>query len=235
MNTHWVSILALALSLSATSASAISFNFGVKGDIAKGVEKALAKKPLCVNWISGRKDAIVIMEDGKHSWKEHKGLLTDLEEAGFVTLGLNTLSVVLSKGPAVTTPDPDNLFLNKLKMKGHRPEEPMYRYVILTDYGKAVHTTEGYKREGWKYSGLCSPTAKFELEKVAHWSEPTPEEGKTVTEAVFSVKLNKLDGAFAKYFEKVNIREFDGMVRLYKTSDGWLPHGPVQFKKKTKD
>lgn len=235
MQTRLATILAITLLLFATSASAISFNFGVKGEIAKGVEKALAKKPVCVGWLSGKKDAMVIMEDDKSSWREHKKLLTDLEESGFVTLGLNTLSVVLSKGPSVTTPDPDRLYLDRLQMHGHNPKEKMYRYAILTDYGKAVHTTEGYKREGWKYWGLCSPTAKYELDKVVRWSEPTPTEGKTVTEAVFSVKANKLDGAFVKYFEKVNLGEFDLFVKLYKTSDGWLPLGQVQFKKKTKD
>jgi hypothetical protein len=218
----------LVLSLFASGSYAFGFNMGTKGEIAKGVEKMLDKRPVCLSWFSGNKEATVVMQDGGHEWKRNQRILKNYQEAGLITLGLSSFDMIRAKEVPLSSPEE----LPRLALKVKVGEKVMVWHATLTDAGKAAHTREGWRWEGDAYRGLCSPTAKYALDEVVRWSEPTPSEGKTITEAIFTMKMKKLDGAFAKYYEIVNVKDFEGSIKLYKTSEGWLPMGSPKYKKK---
>lgn len=228
---------ALALSCFATPAFAV-LGFGMKADLAKGVEKALEGSEPCIGWPTSDPDkALVFSTSHNKFWDEWKLNAEALQKFDLLKIS-NTNSEELRKnekqgGKFFLMQSRHGEVENRLFYQGLRQIAVPLITLTLTEKGKAVFNQTS--KPAAKRFGICSG-GRFALDEIRRWSEPTALEGKTVTEIVFTRKRVDISKLYSQYLQERypnGQKEVEGVLTLYKTSDGWLPLGNITYRDAT--
>ncbi len=224
----------------------------MKSDLSKGVEKALGNAPACLYWYSKDPGKSVIFDPTGRMWNSDQKMIEAYHKAKLVILTMDVRLADIGgfkQGEHVSADnDPSMLIFKSMKVKsamalgdtGKAVDERVH-IAKLTELGRSLHQPTGHMIEtGQAFPGLCGKESKKKFNEVVRWSDPAPENGKQVTEVIFSYTSTNTPEAFQIYREelaRLNNKSAAatktkrvGVVKLYKSSDGWLPASKVSYR-----